>query len=503
MSPWYYWADSPPQPHDSIYAMNITKIQFSPSVKYRGFFLNDEAPALTGYVNEKFGMAQGSNFTDPGFIAPFYSSVFELLLRLRANYLWPAQWNSMFNVDDPRTQALADEYGIVMGTSHTEPMMRSTKEWSVFGKGAWEWATNNASIYPFFVDGAKRTKPYEGVITMGMRGSGDTALGAGIETSLLENVVATQRDILAQVFGNDSVSDPEVVPQMWCLYKEVQGYYEAGMSVPNDITLLWTDDNFGNIRRLPLSNETSRVGGAGVYYHFDYVGDPVNYKWINTVLLQRTWEQMHLAYERDARQIWIVNVGDLKPLELPISHFFDLAYDMTAWDKDSVPQWLELWASREFGPAFAAEIAALMNNYSLAAGRRKFEHVSPDTFSLVDYNEADRMLAEWEAMEGTAQDLMSRLPASTQPAFFEMVYHPVKAACTYYDIMISTAKNNLYAEQGRTSANGMAQYVQDRFAYDHQLSMQYNGLLNSKWDHMMDQTHIGYTYWLGYDRMRR
>lgn len=274
VSPWYFWADSPVQKHDRIYAMNVTKVQPSPSVKYRGFFLNDEAPALTGYVNEKFGFNQyGSNYN-----APFYHTIFELLLRLRANYLWPAQWNSMFNVDDPRSQSLADEYAIVMGTSHTEPMMRSTKEWSVFGNGTWSWATNNASIYPFFVEGAERTRPYEGVITMGMRGSGDTALSAGIETELLENVVATQRDILAQVFGNASVSDPDAVPQLWCLYKEVQGYYEAGMTVPDDITLLWTDDNWGNIRRLPVGNETSRSGGAGVYYHFDYVGDPRDYK---------------------------------------------------------------------------------------------------------------------------------------------------------------------------------------------------------------------------------
>lgn len=194
-------------------------MQASPSVKFRGFFINDEAPALTAYVNEKFGTVTGSNYTGPGFVAPFYSTMFELLLRLRANYLWPAQWNSMFNVDDPRTQALADEYGIVMGSSHTEPMMRSTKEWTVFGNGTWSWATNNASIYPFFVEGAERTKPYEGVITMGMRGSGDTALSAGIETELLENVVASQREILAQVFGNESVSNPDLVPQMWCLCK--------------------------------------------------------------------------------------------------------------------------------------------------------------------------------------------------------------------------------------------------------------------------------------------
>jgi hypothetical protein len=228
----------------------------------------------TGYIMAKHKPSPWG----PGFDADFYKNVFELLLRLRANYLWPAQWNSMFNVDDPRSQPLADEYGIVMGTSHTEPMMRATKEWNVFGHGPWQWNLNNASIYPFFVEGAERTKPYEGVLTMGMRGSGDTALGAGIETALLENIVDTQTQILQSIWGNDSVSNPDIVPQMWCLYKEVQGYYQAGMRVPDYITLLWTgimhmpfarreadyviDDNFGNIRRLPLANETDRVGGG-------------------------------------------------------------------------------------------------------------------------------------------------------------------------------------------------------------------------------------------------
>ena len=437
MSPWYYWADSAPHPHDEIYAINTTKVQASPSVKYRGFFPNDEAPALTGFVDEKFGQVIGSNYTGGGYVAPFYSSVFEPLLRLRANHLWPAQWSSMFNVDDPRNQALAAEYGIVMRTSHTEPMMRSTKEWPVFGNGTWSWATNNASIYPFFVEGAKRTKPYEGIITMGMRGSGDTALSAGIETELLENVVSTQREILAQTLGNESVTDPDLVPQMWCLYKEVQAHYEAGMTVPEEITLLWTDDNYGNIRRLPLDTEKNRTGGASVYYHFDYVGDPRDYKWINTVLLQRTWEQMYLAYQREAKKIWIVNVGDLKPLELPNSYFLDLAYDINRWDKDSVLNWLEL----------------------------------------------------------CAQALLDSLPVTAQSAFFEMVNHPVTAGYTYYDIMISSAKNALYASQGRSSTNAMAQHVRDLFSYDHRLDRSYNQRLNGKWNHIMDQTHIGYTYW--------
>ncbi|KAK5110553.1 hypothetical protein LTR62_005745 [Meristemomyces frigidus] len=511
VSPWYYFADSPPQNHSMIYATNTTVVQKSPSVKYRGFFINDEAPALTGYIMAKFPPSPWG----PGFNADFYKSVFELLLRLRANYLWPAQWNSMFDVDDPRSQPLADEYGIVMGTSHTEPMMRATKEWNVFGHGPWQWNTNvsalllthvprsnhanygsqNQSIYPFFVEGAERSKPYEGVLTMGMRGSGDTALGSGIETTLLESVVSAQTQILDNIWGNASVQNPDIVPQMWCLYKEVQGYYQAGMRVPDYITLLWTDDNFGNIRRLPLTNETDRVGGAGVYYHFDYVGDPRDYKWINTVQLQKTWEQMNLAYERDATKIWVVNVGDLKPLELPISHFFDLAYDMDLYDETSVPYWLEQWAAREFGSAIASHTAALMNIYSVAAGRRKYELVDPTTYSLINYDEANRVLAEWQLMQSAAQSIYDSLPLATQPAFFEMVYHPVTAGYTYYDIMISVAKNNLYAMQGRNSANTLAQHAQDQFARDHQLSIHYNTLLNGKWAHMMDQTHIGYQYW--------
>ncbi|KAK3716486.1 hypothetical protein LTR37_006382 [Vermiconidia calcicola] len=475
VSPWYYFADSPPQKHDTIHATDTTVVQGSPSIKYRGFFLNDEAPALTGYIMAKFPPSPWG----PGYNADFYHSVFELLLRLRANYLWPAQWNSMFNVDDPRSQPLADEYGVVMGTSHTEPMMRATKEWQVFGDGDWQYNTNNESIYPFFVEGAERAKPYEGVLTMGMRGEGDTALEAGDEVDVLESVVAAQTEILNELWGNVSVRNPDVVPQMWCLYKEVQGYYEAGMQVPDYITLLWTDDNWGNIRRLPLNSETDRIGGAGVYYHFDY----------------KTWEQMHLAYERQARQIWIVNVGDLKPLELPISHFMDLAYDISLWHKNSVPRWLHMWAAREFGLDVAAQTAELMNNYSIAAGRRKYELIDPSTFSIIDYNEAERLLNEWETMHAAAKSIMDSLPAETHPSFFEMVYHPVTAGYVYYDIMISVAKNNLYAQQGRNSANALAEHVLAKFKQDNQLSHRYNTLLDGKWAHMMDQTHFGYVYW--------
>ncbi|OJD40310.1 glycoside hydrolase family 115 protein [Diplodia corticola] len=486
VSPWYFMADSSPASHDAIYAIDTIKIQGPPSVKYRGFFINDEAPALTGWMNERYPKSEyGSAFG-----AEFYAMVFELLLRLRANYLWPAMWASMFNVDDPRNQPLADEYGIIMGTSHTEPMMRATNEWTTFGKGSWQWNTNNESIYPFFVEGVERAKPYESVVTIGMRGSADTAMSDNVETEMLEDIVDTQRQILTDVYGSDSA-----VPQMWCLYKEVQGYYEAGMRVPDDVILLWADDNWGNNRRLPAGNETDRPGGAGVYYHFDYVGDPRNHKWINAVQLEHTWEQMHMAYEKGAREMWIVNVGDIKPLEIPISHLFDLAYDISLYDVNSTSKWTQQFAAREFGASVSQRTADVLQKYGTLVAKRKYELMDPSTYSLINYEEADNMLAEWQSLASNAQSIYDSLPAAAQPSFFQMVLHPVLAGGNVYDIHISAAKNRLYAAQGRTSANAWAQRVLDKFNYDHELTQRYNGLLGGKWDHMMDQTHLGYVYW--------
>lgn len=306
VSPWYWWADVASDQHDEIFAMAKTKIQGSPSVKYRGFFLNDEQPALTNWVNDNYPKSEYG----PGFNSDFYATVFELLLRLRANYIWPTMWDSMVGVDDELTLPLADMYGIVMGTSHTEPLMTPTKEQTLFLEGEWNWETNEEEIYDFLKERVERSKDYETIYTMGMRGLGDTA-SPTITAEMLEEIVDAQQQILSEVFNTSDVSD---IPQMWCVYKEVGEYFEDGMEVPDDITILWPDDNWGNAQRLPLDDEVDRASGAGLYYHFDYVGDPRNYKWINTISLQKTWEQLRLTYERKAREIWIVNVGDLKPL---------------------------------------------------------------------------------------------------------------------------------------------------------------------------------------------
>ena len=470
--------------------LQTTKVQKTPSVKYRGFFINDEAPALTGWANDRYPQ---SPYGAP-FGAQFYSKVFELLLRSKANYLWPAMWNGMFNVDDARNQPLADEYGIVMGTSHTEPMVRATQEWSKVAKGAesgWSWATNNATLYDYFMEGAVRAAPYENVVTVGMRGYHDTAMSSDVQTSVLEAVVDAQQDILTKVHG-----DASEVPQMWCLYKEVQDYFEAGMKVPDWVTLLWTEDNWQNIRRLPVGDEKNRSGGAGVYYHFDYVGDSRNYKWQDTIQLQKTYEQMKLAKDREADRIWIVNVGDIKPAEIAISHWFDIAYDMDSYNHDSVPEWLAGFAARNFGEEHAEEIAEIMDEYGFLANMRKFEWVEPSSFSVLNYEEADRILAHWESLAERANKVNAALSPEQQPAFYEIILHRVIAGGNHVDVQVSGARNIIYAQMGRNSANRWMQRVIDGMNKDHNLTRLYHTQLNGKWDHMMDQTHLGYQgYW--------
>ncbi|KAK6456124.1 uncharacterized protein RJT20DRAFT_127930 [Scheffersomyces xylosifermentans] len=496
VSPWYWWADVEPAAHSEIYvSKNLDRSTGEPSVKYRGFFFNDEQPALTGWVDVKFP----EGLYDSHFVHEFYIKVFELLLRMKANFLWPAMWNSMFGVDDPKNQYWADYYGVIMGTSHTEPLMRATNEWTVFGNGSWAYDTNKENILEFWEEGIERSRPYENLWTVGMRGFGDTAMSGGVEIGLLEDVIKNQRELLSEAFPGEDITE---VPQVWCLYKEVQSYFQQGMQVPDDITLLWVDDNWGNIRRLPLGNETDRAGGAGVYFHFDYVGSPVDYKWINTISNERTWEQMHLAYERQARTEWLVNIGDLKGLEVPIDYFMSLAYDFDTWGPvNKVMDWTIAWATREFGSAVdynqttIEEIADIVDLYGFLSSRKKYESLNTTTFSLTNYNEAKLVLEQWKDLSDRAQKIYDTLPAANQPSFFQLVLHPANAGYIVYDILISGGKNNLYATQRRNSANALADHVNDRFEDDYKWKLEYDSILEGKWVHFMDQTHLGYFYW--------
>ncbi len=398
VSPWYWWADVPVTHHDQLFIRTGRYLQDEPAVKYRGIFLNDEAPALTGWVREKFG-----NYNHQ-----FYEKVFELLLRLKANYLWPAMWNNAFNDDDPLNPKLADEYGIVMGTSHHEPMMRAQQEWKRYGKGAWDYAVNDEVLRAFWTEGVRRNREYEN----------------------------------------------------------------------------------------PTAEERKRSGGAGVYYHFDYVGGPRSYKWLNTVPITKIQEQMNLAYRYGANRIWIVNVGDLKPMEFPTEFFLNFAWNPERWPAQRLDDYTEQWAEREFGPEHAAAIAEIIAKYTKYNGRRKPELLEPTTYSLVNYREADTVLADYQRLAKQAEEIYNALPAEKKDACFQLVLYPVKASAVLNELYITVGKNRLYAVQGRASTNDLAERARELFRADEQLARYYNETMSGgKWNHLMDQTHIGYTFW--------
>ncbi|KAG6809899.1 hypothetical protein H0H92_014200 [Tricholoma furcatifolium] len=496
VSPWYWWADVPAQQHSSVFVDSTGCRHGSPNVKYRGIFLNDEQPALQNWATVMFTNGTAADLGPFG--APFnhffYTKLFELILRMKANYLWPAMWAGMFAIDDPQNQFLADYYGVVMGTSHQEPMLRSTpNEFSYFNLGDWAYETNAAVINQYWLEGIQRAKNYESIITIGMRGFGDLPLSTTENIGLLTEIVNNQTQIIESVMGDDI----SAIPQMWCLYEEVEGYYDDGMSIPDYVTLLWTDDNFGNVRRYPVESERNRTGGAGVYYHVDFVGGPSDYKWITTTQIEKIYEQMSLAVDRGADRIWILNVGDLKPYERETEFFINLGWNATRWNPDNLDSYYTLWAQREFGLSaeVAAEIPDIVGNLTRWNARRKPEMLTPTTFSLTYYREAEIVLQAWENLLAASTKIYNSLSTNVQPAFFQLLQHPISASANLANIFISAGINNLYTSQARISANGYATEAQAAFAEDWTIENEYHTMLDGKWDHMMDQTHVGYYYW--------
>ncbi|GGG94471.1 glycosyl hydrolase 115 family protein [Pedobacter zeae] len=487
VSPWYYWADVPVKKSQSLYVIGGSHVISSPAVKYRGIFLNDEAPALSGWSRKEFG----------GFNHKFYEKVFELILRLKGNYLWPAMWGNAFNDDDVLNPILADEYGVVIGTSHHEPLTRAHDEWKRYKGGKWNYEQNPAQLRAFWESGLQRVAGKEQIITIGMRGDGDEPMSDGTATALLEKIVNDQRQIIEKVTQKPAAQ----TPQLWALYKEVQDYYDKGMRVPDDVTLLLCDDNWGNIRKLPALGEKPRKGGYGIYYHFDYVGGPRNYKWINTNPIQKIWEQMHMAYEYNANQIWIVNVGDLKPMEFPIQFFLDYAWNPDAIPADKLIDYTTQWAAKQFGNEQAVAISSHIDTYLKYAGRVKPELLDENTYSLTNYNEFEQVTNDFIKLKQQAITTSKQLADHQKDAYYQLVLHPIEALANLYELYLAVAKNTLYAKQGRFSANGFARKVDSLFKKDAEISTYYNKTMaGGKWDHMMDQTHIGYTSWQQPDR---
>jgi len=486
VSPWYWWADVPIEKKNAVYVKKNLSITDAPKVKYRGIFINDEAPALSNWTKEKNG----------GFNHKLYEKVFELILRLKGNYIWPAMWGNAFYDDDPINIDMANKYGIVIGTSHHEPLMRAHDEWRRHGTGKWNYDSNEANLKDFWRGGMKRASN-EKIVTVGMRGDGDEPMSRQTATALLERIVKDQRTIIEEVTQKPASE----TPQLWALYKEVQDYYDKGMRVPDDVTLLLCDDNWGNIRRLPSLKESPRKGGYGIYYHFDYVGGPRNYKWVNTNPLPRIWEQMHLAWQYNAREIWIVNVGDIKPMEYPISFFLDYAWDPERIKANDLESYSINWATAQFGKQYAKDIADIMSKYGKYNSRRKPELLDANTYSF-NYNEWPTVVDEYKTLLQRAEAINSELPAEKRDAFFQLVLHPVKACSNLYDMYYHVALNQRAYTSKYAVANQYADKVKNLYLQDSLITLEYHRLNNGKWNHMMSQTHIGYTYWQQPNRQR-
>ena len=483
VSPWYYWADVPTEHHSAVYLKKGVYTDGEPAVRYRGLFLNDEAPCLTSWVKNTFGTNYGDH--------RFYEKVFELILRLKGNYMWPAMWSWAFYADDPENMKTADEMGIMMGTSHHEPMARNHQEYARDRKGwgAWNYHTNQKNLDRFFREGIERMKGTDDVVTIGMRGDGDEAMSEEADTKLMERIVKNQRQIIADVTKRPA----KETPQVWALYKEVLDYYDKGMKVPDDVLILLCDDNWGNVRRVPNAKERKHKGGWGLYYHVDYVGAPRNSKWLNVTPSQNMWEQLSLAYNNGIDGMWILNVGDLKPMEYPIQLFMDMAWKPSAVNVDVVGSHTEAFCIETFGKDQGPEAARLLNLISKINGRSTAEMLDARTYAI---DEWPRVIREYQSLEIAALEQFSAISSEYRDAYRQIILFPVQAMSNLHQMYYAQAMNQkLYREQN-PECNRWADEMERCFKRDAELCAYYNKVMSGgKWDGMMTQKHIGYRSW--------
>ena len=483
VSPWYYWADVPVVKHPELYVKEGEYTDGEPAVRYRGLFLNDEAPCLTTWVKNTFGTNYGGH--------QFYEKVFELILRLKGNYLWPAMWGWAFYADDPENLKTADKMGVMMGTSHHEPMARNHQEYARDRKGwgAWNYSTNKENLDRFFREGIERMKGTDDIVTIGMRGDGDEAMGNGTDTKLLETIIDNQRRIIKEVTKRPA----KETPQIWALYKEVQDYYDAGLRVPDDVTVLLCDDNWGNVRRLPTAEEQKRKGGWGLYYHVDYVGAPRNTKWINVTPIQNMWEQLQLAYNGGIQKLWILNVGDLKPMEYPIQLFMDMAWNPNKYKVDNLLCHTYEFCAESFGEDQACEASQILNLVSKYNGRITSEMLDASAYTT---DEFAQVVGEYQALEVRALRQFITLKPEARDAYRQIILFPVQAMGAVYEMYYAQAMNLKLAALGDPEANCWAERCRQAFKRDSLLNLQYNKeIAGGKWDGMMIQKHISYRTW--------
>ena len=486
VSPWYWWMDVPVAHHDYVGILPGTYTDGEPAVEFRGLFLNDEAPCLTSWVKNTYGTEYGDH--------RFYARVFELILRLKGNMLWPAMWGWAFYADDPENSKTADEMGVIMGTSHHEPMARNHQEYArKRGEwGPWNYQKNQQKLDQFFREGIERMKGTEDMVTIGMRGDGDEAMSEDADTKLLQRIVENQRKIIKQVTKKPA----QKTTQVWALYKEVLDYYDKGMRVPDDVIMLLCDDNWGNVRRVPSAQERKHPGGWGLYYHVDYVGAPRNTKWINVTQTQQMFEQLTLAYDYGIQRMWILNVGDLKPMEYPIQLFMDMAWNPKEYTQQTITDHTCRFFSSVLGDSSLADEAASIYNRNCQYMAR----VTPEMLDAQTYNLATgewrRVADDYARLERRALRLFSEIPEAARDAYRQAILFPVQAMANLYDMYYAQAMNKVLAEAGNPDANLWADKVEECFKRDAQLCNYYNKVMaRGKWDGMMTQKHIGYTSW--------
>jgi hypothetical protein len=485
VSPWYDWADVPVEHHDSIFVNKGIYTDGEPAVRYRGIFLNDEAPCLTSWVKNTYGTGYGDH--------RFYQRVFELVLRLRGNMMWPAMWGWAFYADDSENEKTADEMGVVMSTSHHEPMARNHQEYARNRKGwgPWNYQKNKTNLQKFFREGIERMKGTEQIVTIGMRGDGDEAMSAEADTKLMTNIINDQRKIIADVTGRKASE----TPQVWALYKEVLDYYDKGMKVPDDVTLLLCDDNWGNVRRVPNAKERKHKGGWGLYYHVDYVGAPRNSKMLNVTPVQNPWEQLTLAYENGIDRLWILNVGDLKPMEYPISQFMDMAWNPRKYDVNNITRHTRDWCAQQFGESQADEAARILNLICKYNGRCTPEMLDKNTYSL-ENGEWQEVVNQYLQLEADALRQYNCLPASYHDAYRQIILFPIEMMSNLHQMYFAQAQNHALYKQGNPKANVWADECERRFKRDSLICDYYNHkMTGGKWNGMMTQKHIGYKSW--------
>ena len=485
VSPWYDWADVPVVHHDSIFVNKGVYTDGEPAVRYRGIFLNDEAPCLTSWVKNTYGTDYGDH--------RFYQRVFELILRLRGNMMWPAMWGWAFYADDPENEKTADEMGVVMSTSHHEPMARNHQEYARNRKGwgPWNYQKNKENLQKFFREGIERMKGTEQIVTIGMRGDGDEAMSDEADTRLMTNIINDQRKIIADVTGKKASE----TPQVWALYKEVLDYYDKGMKVPDDVTLLLCDDNWGNVRRVPNAKERKHKGGWGLYYHVDYVGAPRNSKMLNVTPVQNPWEQLTLAYENGIDRLWILNVGDLKPMEYPISQFMDMAWNPRKYDVNNITRHTRNWCAQQFGESQADEAARILNLICKYNGRCTPEMLDKNTYSL-ENGEWQEVVNQYLQLEADALRQYNSLPAAYHDAYRQIILFPIEMMSNLHQMYFAQAQNNTLYKQGNPKANVWADECERLFKRDSIICDYYNHkMAGGKWNGMMTQKHIGYKSW--------